>query len=276
MKILIESGATKSEWRILDSNEKFFLAGTNVSAMPIDAVKKVLGEGIAKCGEINNDSIEGFYLYTAGVVTDAIRSELTGFIRERAPKAEIEVQNDLLGAARGACGRESGIVAIMGTGANTCFYDGLTVSQKVYSGGFILGDDGSASVLGKLFIADWLKFRVPKDIAQDFTARFDGSYASIVENVYRSGSPSRYLGAFAPFLLEHYATSDYVKTLVDGNFRAFAEKSLLAYDVDRYEVGIVGGFGWACRDIVRGIFAEYCIRIKGFIPAPIDGLEKYH
>lgn len=276
MRILIESGATKSEWRILGGRGCFFLPGTNVSSMPLEVVCKVLEEGLEHCRTLSTEPVEGLYLYTAGVVTPAIRSELSAFLQGLAPGAELDIQNDLMGAARGAFVRESGVVAILGTGSNTCFYDGSSVSQKVYSGGFILGDDGSASVLGRLFLADWIKFRVPADLAADFTARFDGSYADIVEKVYRSDAPARYLGSLAPFILEHYGSSDYVKQLVNGHFRAFVEKSLRAYDLSAWPVGVVGGFGWACREIVQRIFSEYGIRIHAFIPAPIDGLERYH
>lgn len=275
MKILVESGATKSDWRILGTDVRFFLPGTNVSAMPMEAVKAVIGGGISRC-IAEGGTPEGFFLYTAGVVTDAIRRELISFVKELASVPDVDIQDDLMGAARGACGHEKGIVAIMGTGSNACFFDGSSVSRNVYSGGFILGDDGSASVLGKLFIADFLKSRVPEAVAGAFEARFDASYSSIVENVYRGDSPSRYLGSFAPFIMEHYSSSEYVRNLVDNNFRAFAQKSLLAYDVASCPVGIVGGFGWACREIISRIFTEYGIRISRFIPAPIDGLIDYH
>lgn len=278
MKILVESGATKSEWRIPGTEQRFFHPGMNVSAMSVDAVLKILGDGLAECREYGgNEPVEGFYLYTAGVVTDSIRESISAAVQEYAAEnADIDIQNDLIGAARAVCGHEPGIVAIMGTGSNACFYDGKDVSRKVYSGGYILGDDGSASALGRLFLADWIKFRVPGEVARDFGARFDGSYSAIVENVYHGAAPSRYLGSLAPFIMEHYGTSEYVRNLVDGNIRAFAEKSLLAYDIESYPVGIVGGFGYACREIAGRIFGEYGIRIKSFLPAPIDGLEKYH
>ena len=272
MKVLVESGATKSEWRVIGTGEKFFLPGTNVSSMRIDDVKTVIAEGLGRFSE----TPQGFYLYTAGVVTSEIFSLLRDFIRGISPVADIDIQDDLVGAARGVLGLGSGVVAIMGTGSNACFYDGKSISRSVYSGGFILGDEGSASVLGKLFVADWLKNLVPQEIAREFESRFDITYASIVENVYRGTAPSRYLGSFAPFIMGYYDSSPYVRALVDGHFRAFARKSLKAYDVDHYPVGVVGGFGYACREIVSRVFAEEGIRVERFIKAPIDGLEEFH
>jgi len=276
MKVIIESGATKSDWRILDSCgtqvRQFHKAGTNVSTMQLGTVQKTLSDAIQEEGLAD---AAGIYLYTAGVVTGEIRDALTSTIRGCAPEADIDIQNDLMGAARGVCGHQSGIVAIMGTGSNTCFFDGTTVSQKVYSGGYVIGDDGSGAALGKLFLADFIKGLVPEEVASEFASHFDSSYAAIVEGVYRSASPSGYLGSIAPFLLERYG-NPYVKELVDRNFRAFIERSLVKYDIDRYPVGIVGGFGWAGRDILAPLFAESGIRVSRFIKAPVEGLCEYH
>jgi len=274
MKVIVESGATKSEWRIAGTSERFFLPGMNVSSMPMNAVKKIIGEGLSRISTIGE--LEGFYLYTAGVVTQAICLELTSFIKEYAPSASVDIHNDLMGACRSAWGRDSGLVAILGTGSNTGFYNGSQISQKVMSGGYVLGDEGSASVLGRLFITDWLKFAVPEDVALDFNASFDSSYESIIYNVYKGDAPSRYLGSLSPFIMRHYDSSEYARNLVDTNFKAFAEKSLMKYDVATYPVAILGGFGCACREIVGRIFAEYGIRISQFISAPIEGLVKYH
>jgi len=276
MKVIIESGATKSDWRILDHSgtqlRQFHKAGTNVSAMQLDVVQGTLTDAIREEGLAE---ASGIYLYTAGVVTGEIRSALTSTIRGCAPKADIDIQDDLMGAARGVCGHRSGIVAILGTGSNTCFYDGVSVHRKVYSGGYVIGDDGSGAALGKLFLADFIKGLVPDEIADAFSSRFDSSYPAIVEGVYRSASPSGYLGSIAPFLLEHYG-NPYVKQLVDGNFRAFIRRSLIKYETSTYPVGIVGGFGWACRDILNPLFAEEGIRVSRFIKAPVDGLCEYH
>ena len=249
MKIIVESGATKSDWRIVDDNgvqvARHLLAGMNVSSMRMERVKEVLAEGLGLAGVKDGDSL---YLYAAGVVTDEIRGGIGNYISSMVALAGFDMQNDLVAAARSVLGHQSGVAAIMGTGSNTCFYDGAGVSQKVRSGGFILGDEGSASALGRLFIADFLKNLVPAPVAKDFEEKFDASYAGIVENVYRSPSPAAYLGGLAPFILSHY-DDPYIKEMVDGNFRSFIDRALKCYDTETYPVGIVGGFGYACRDI---------------------------
>ena len=161
----------------------------------------------------------------------------------------------------------------MGTGANTCLWDGGKISAKIPSGGFILGDDGSASVLGRLFVADWLKGIVPEEIARAFELEFCADYAAVVRNVYRGEAPAKYLGSIAPFVLRHYA-DPYVKALVDGSFGRFFERTVLPYG--DWPLGIVGGFGWAYRDIVTAVANAYGVKIETFMESPLEGLIKYH
>ena len=273
--ILVESGATKSDWRLIrrgNELKRFSGPGMNVSTMPPDRVESLLSETIPS---LEAEGVRGFYLYTAGVVTPAISERLKKLIVNYFPQADIEINDDLTGAARAALGRESGLVAILGTGSNCCFYDGVNVRRTVYSGGYVLGDEGSAATLGKLFLADFIKGLVPEPLAEAFAKEFDASYSGIVEGVYRSASPSAYLGSLAPFLLKH-AAEPYAKELIESNFRAFIQRSLLRSGAAEYPVGIVGGMGWAFRDILRPLLEESGIRISRFLRSPIDGLCEYH
>ena len=274
--IVVESGATKSDWRVLSADgleiKRFERSGTNVSTMRLEEVKSVLTEAMTSEGL---EDASGLYLYTAGVVTPEINSSLKAHIMDISATTDVDIQNDLLGAARGVCQASAGVVAIMGTGSNTCFYDGDKVSQKVYPGGYVIGDDGSAAALGKLFLSDFIKGLVPEEISREFSQRYDSSYQAIVEGVYRSASPSGFLGSLAPFIIDHYS-HPYIKDMVDRNFQAFIERSLLRYDVDKYKLGVAGGFGWACREIFRPLCENAGIVVSRFVKAPIDGLCEYH
>lgn len=277
--MIIESGATKSDWRIIgdDGQEagRLLAQGTNVSTMQMAAIRTVITEACRKIKDGYGIPDE-IFLYTAGVLTPEIVDDLHGFLHEVFPSVRSDVQNDLTGAARAACGHNAGIAAILGTGSNSCQYDGEKIVKRVYSSGFILGDEGSAATLGKLFISDFLKGIVPAEIAEDFSSRYPSDYATIVENVYRSkASPSGYLGGFAPFIMEYY-DNPYIKELVDGNFRAFIRRSIKQYEFEKYPVGVVGGFGHALKDIFQRIADEEGIRISCFYPAPIEGLIDYH
>ena len=275
--IIVEAGATKSDWVIVDSQanrlKQFKGRGINVSAMRMEEVKAVLSESLeSECVDLD---VKGIYLYVAGVVTDPIRNEVISHVRSVSSISEIEVNDDLMGAARSVCGKQPGIVAILGTGSNACSYDGTSVTRNVYSGGYVLGDEGSAATLGKMFLADFIKGLVPSEVADDFAKGYDASYAAIVEGVYRSPSPSGYLGSLAPFIVKHKA-NPYIENLIRQNFLSFVERTLSKYDVDALPVGFVGGFAYACSDMLTPILKERGIRITRFLKSPIDGLIDYH
>lgn len=280
MILIVESGATKGDWRLITENgeERVCLLadGTNVSTMPLEAVHRIIRETGSRISEMAGEVVSAVYFYTAGVITEQIEAGLHAVLSSVFKDSEIEIQSDLIAAARAVCGHKPGIAAILGTGGNSCQYDGEKISKRVYSSGFILGDEGSAATLGRLFLSDFLKGLVPEHISRDFSSRYDSSYAAIVENVYRnSGSPSGYLGSFAPFIMEYYS-DPYIKSLVDDNFRAFFTRAIKQYDYKDLPVGIVGGFGYALREVVLAVAAEEGVPVSSIIRRPIDGLIKYH
>ena len=277
MILIVESGATKSNWIAVDRSGKEFWRSTrdgmNVSAMDSSIIIEIIKSGIKESGL---QEVEGFYLYISGVMTDGICFSLKECISKAVKCKEIDIQDDLMGAARGVCGNKPGIVAILGTGSNACLYDGNNVCRKVYSGGFILGDEGSAAALGRIFIGDFLKGVVPTELAVDFQMNYDSNYQSIVRNVYHGIAPSAYLGGFVPFLLSHYQDSGYVRRIVKSNFQSFIDRNLSAYDTGTNKVNVVGSFGNACRDIIIELAEAQGISIGDFIISPLEGLVRYH
>lgn len=274
--IICESGATKADWRVVENGKQtaqFFSSGTNVSTMKMEVIASMVREA---AGRLPSGLYDGIYFYTAGVVTSAIESEVEAILKANFKASVVEVQDDLVASARAACGHAPGIAVILGTGSNSCQWDGEKIVKRVKSGGFIIGDDGSAAVLGKLFISDFIKGFVPEEIAEDYAKQFPYEYSDIVEMVYRNpGSPSGWLGSLCPFIMSHYS-HPYIKKLVDGNFQAFVDRSLKQYETADYPVGIIGGFGNALKDVVRPIFEANGIKIRAFISAPIEELVKYH
>lgn len=274
--IICEAGATKADWRLMEDGiqtRQVFTPGTNVSTMKMEVIASILEEAAGKLAVEGADAV---YYYTAGVITEPIREAVEGMLRRNFEAPAVEVQTDLVASARAACGHQHGIAAILGTGSNSCEWDGVRIVKHIKSGGFILGDDGSASVLGKLFVSDYIKGLVPEEIAAVYARQYPATYPEIVEMVYHNaGSPSGWLGSLCPFILSFY-DHPYIKKLVDDNFRAFVRRSLKQYDIGRYPVGIVGGFGNALQHIVRPVFEEEGVKIKAFIPAPIEELLKFH
>jgi N-acetylglucosamine kinase-like BadF-type ATPase len=284
MFVIVESGATKTDWCSVSESGKVLnvrTAGINVAVMPVEAVREIIAAAIAGLNP-ENEKVSQVHFYAAGLIASpgetvpASAAKLHGILSGYFPDAGIEYASDLLAAARAVCGHGPGIAAILGTGSNSCFFDGEKVVKNVRSAGFILGDEGGAACLGKLFMADFLKGLVPESVSSEFASEFAVDYLTVVQNVYKSPAPSKYLGDFAPWILQRYDRCEYVRGLVEQNFRNFIERALEQYDTVNYPVGVVGSYGYHNQAVLRKVASEYGIRFSEIIPAPIDGLVKYH
>ena len=270
MILIVESGATKTDWCALAPGgaviERLQTPGMNLSTISAEANAAVFAEAVEHFSDVDE-----VYFYAAGLLEFPV--ELDKIFKERFPNARCEYASDLVAAARAACGHEPGIAAILGTGSNTCQYDGEKMVRNIHGGGFIIGDEGSGAALGRMFLADLVKELVPEPIAEAFAAAHEADYVSVVRNIYKNPAPSRYLGSLAPFILEHRGDA-YVYALIDRNFRNLIERTLVRYD--RLPVGVVGGFGCACRAELESLGAEYGLTFSRFIPSPMEGLIEYH
>ena len=286
MKLIIESGATKTDWvAVFPDREPVSIktAGINLAAMRADAIESIVTQAVNEFKDMRIcDSVEELFFYAAGLVGRAgervpdLAKELDKVLCRFFPETEKEYASDMLSAARAVCGHNPGIVAILGTGSNTCFFDGEKIVKNVPSGGFILGDEGSGARLGKLFVSDFIKGLVPEPVSGEFAKEFQADYPMVVKNVYRGEAPSRFLGAFAPWILARYDSSEYVKELVDRNFQDFIEVFLRQYEIDRYPIGVVGGFGYANRAILEEVAGKLGVTFSTIIKAPMERLVDYH
>lgn len=286
MILIVESGATKTDWvAVFPDREPVSIktAGINLASMRSDAIESIVLQAVDEFKNVNFcDSVEEMFFYAAGLVgregerVPDLAKELDKVLCRLFHGAVIEYASDMLSAARAVCGHKPGIVAILGTGSNSCFFDGKRIIKNVPSGGFILGDEGSGARLGKLFISDFIKNLVPEPVSGEFAREFQADYPTVVKNVYRGEAPSRYLGSFAPWILARYDSSEYVKALVDRNFRDFIEIHLRQYDLERYPVGVVGGFGYANRAILEEVAGKLGVKFSTIIKAPMERLVDYH
>lgn len=285
MKLIVESGATKTDWLALgDDGSRISVrtGGMNISSMPENAVNEVVDSAASEFLKSGVSRFKDIHFYAAGLICQpgvtlpAMAVTVDKVLRGFFPDAVIEYASDTLAAARAVCGHEAGIAAILGTGSNSCLYDGERIVRNVRSGGFILGDEGGAARLGKLFISDFIKGLVPEPVAGEFERDFEVDYMTVVKNVYKGESPSGYLGSFAPWITSRYDSCDYVRELVDNNFRDFFERALKQYDTVSLPVGVVGGFAYANKDILIRLAEPYGIRFSRIIKAPMEGLVDFH
>ena len=195
--------------------------------------------------------------------------------------AQTHFYSDILAAARALFADGSGVVAIMGTGSNSCLYENGTVTRNIRPGGYILGDEGSGVSLGRAFLADLIKGLVPKEVEEDFNKDFGLDYSQIVRKVYKEPAASAFMASLAPFILDH-KENPYISNLLEDCLESFIRRALSRYADQAADkesarrIGVVGSFGSACEDMLRTIGHRHGLEFVKFIKSPIDELVTYH
>lgn len=188
----------------------------------------------------------------------------------------MEVNTDMLAAARGLCGHDSGIACIMGTGSNSCYYDGKSIVTNVSPLGFILGDEGSGSCLGKLLVGDILKNQMTPELKEKFLKQFDLTPADIIDRVYRKPFPNRFLASLSPFLAQNLG-EPCVRALVLNSFKAFLKRNVMQYeDYQHQKVHFIGSVAFYYKEVLAEAAKEMGIQLGAIIKSPMEGLIKYH
>lgn len=170
---------------------------------------------------------------------------------------EVEVNTDMLAAARGLCGHDSGIACIMGTGSNSCYYDGKSIVTNVSPLGFILGDEGSGACLGKLLVGDILKNQMTPELKEKFLKQFDLTPADIIDRVYRKPFPNRFLASLSPFLAQNLG-EPCVRALVLNSFKAFLKRNVMQYeDYQHQKVHFIGSVAFYYKEVLAEAAKEW-------------------
>lgn len=281
MVIIAESGATKTAWRgLCEGGEvrRIQTAGLSPTCLDHDAVRSLVREAVPS---LNPDGalVRQIVFYGAGLVSDQSAAPLREALEMWCPFAEIHFHSDILAAARALFGDGTGVVAIMGTGSNSCLYENGVVTRNIRPGGYILGDEGSGVSLGRAFLADFVKGMLPEQVEDAFVREFGLDYPQIVRKVYKEPAASAFMASLAPFILSH-ADDPYVESLVQECLESFVRRALARYsdpsDVRTSMVGVVGSFGCACGKRLREIGERYGLEFVKFVKSPIDELVKYH
>ena len=282
MIILAESGATKTSWRSVGNEgtvRSADTAGMNPSTYDADHFRATAAQAMSVLNP-DGEHVDKVYFYGAGLVTTASVAPISDALREWCPDAFVDFRSDLLAAARALFGDGEGIVAIMGTGSNTCYYKDGKIVLNYRPGGFILGDDGSAAALGKAFMSDYVRSLLPLEVERIFHEEYEMPYQEVVENVYRKPGAAAFLGSFAPFVLKNInEPTGYLRSLVDGCMDSFMKCALARYKEysgGEVKVGVAGSFGCACEEYVREAGKRYGLEFEKFLKSPIDELLRYH
>ena len=277
MNLIADSGSTKTAWCLSYSSQivkRFETVGINPFFQTEDDITIQLRETLLP--QIVGNDVENVYFYGAGCADPVKNKVFEGLLKLVVGAKEAFVASDMLGAARGLLGRESGIACILGTGANSGVYDGEKLVKGVYAGGYILGDEGSGGVLGKLLISDWVKKQMPQDVYDALTEEYGLTYLGVVDMVYKQPFPNRWLAQFTKFMSAH-REHPYIHILLVEAFKAFFERNIKQYDEWKtLEVGFVGSIAFYFNAELREAAAMCGVKLGKVMQNPIEGLVKYH
>ena len=275
MKLIAESGSTRTEWALVEDNhlvQRVFTEGLNPFFQTRREISRSVRLGLPE--SFFKKKLDHVYYYGAGC-SSYEKKNILGASLVAQFKTPIQVESDLLAAARGLFKCEAGIACILGTGSNSCFYDGKIIVKNVKAAGYILGDEGSGAVLGKLFLADLLKGLAPKELANEFHEKFRISVNDVMESVYNFPFPNRFLGTIAYFLGD-YMDNEYVYNLLTNNLRSFFNRNVCQYDYINYPIRFVGSLAYAYPDILQEVAQEFGVEIDVIEETPMNGLIEFH
>lgn len=263
--IIADSGSTKTHWAVVEEGGKTTMKetlGINPIHMSVDEIKDVIPEHLAP--RISHLAIRFF---GAGCVTP-FSEKVEKALKDIYPDADIFVGSDMLGAARALFGNDEGIACILGTGSNSCLYDGKEIVKNVPPLGYILGDEGGGAVLGKFFFNALFKGFLPKEMLEEYLEKEQLTYAEIIERVYRKPLANRFLASTSHFIASHL-DSEPLRELVKENFRGFFRRNVMQYGRPDLEVGIVGSIAHVYRKELTEVAREENIKLNRIVQSPI-------
>ena len=273
MSILIaDGGSTKIDWTVVSgiSQKTFRSPGINPVLWDIGKIEQMLQEGLPH--EILSD-VESVYFYGAGCLGRSAEKMQEALMRVVAHDAEIEVESDLLGAARALFGNERGIACILGTGSNSALYDGKEIISNIHPLGYILGDEGSGASIGKHFLNALYKGRLPESLRKDFEIETGLTYDDVIDHVYRQPMANKFLASLVIFVSKRRKEC---AELLNEEFDNFIEKDILPYNHCELPIGIVGGVGYEFYEELKEIFLRHRLKLNKVVAKPMENLVDYH
>lgn len=282
MILIADSGSTKTDWRLIDENNKtqqFATQGFNPYFQDSDEIatilKNELSPQLSPLFSVSTENIQIFF-YGAGCSASSKKEIIKAALIQLFPVAVIEVETDLLCAARALCGSNPGIAAILGTGSNTCYYDGKNIVENRASLGFILGDEGSGAHIGKTFIQAYLNQEMPQDLSDRFFERFKLNIDDILNSIYKKPLPNRFLASFSKFIYQN-SKDQFVIDLVANCFEQFFDRHICKYEKHKQlKLSCVGSVAFYYSNIFRAVAVKKGVNIDTIIETPIAGLTLYH
>jgi N-acetylglucosamine kinase-like BadF-type ATPase len=275
MILIADSGSTKTEW--LFSYEEEMKIAVTQGLHPLFITE----ENLTKIIEVElpdnfKQNVSQLFFYGAGCAGKEGQEKIKRVLSKIFPKAKIEVASDLLGAAHACCGNRKGIVAILGTGSSVCQYNGKEIETIRPSLGYILGDEGSGNHIGKKLLNDFFTSKMPTDLFEKFVKKYALTRENVIEAIYKSDFPNRYLASFALFAAEHIDTVYCKKIVKDSIMELFDHHILPLYEKSKLPVSFNGSIAFYFQEILMEICRAKHIQVNKIIQSPGEKLVEYH
>ncbi len=276
IQLIADSGSTKCEWCLLDDKKKKIILtkGINPYFSSEEEITQILTEELIPY--LGKKTIDAVYFYGTGLSNTNNVLKIKKILKHFFGKSKIAIETDLVAAARAACDKEKGVVCILGTGSNSCFYNGKKIVKNHASLGFILGDEGSGAYLGKTVVRYYLYNTFDEDLRARFDAMFVTTPHEIIEQVYTQPLANRYLASFTQFLAEnrgHYM----IENILEDGFSEFFYHHIYKYRESwSNPIHFVGGVAFAFKDVLKEMCSSYELEFGSVSASPMKGLIKYH
>ncbi len=274
--LIADSGSTKCEWCLSDSGKKKKIITKGISPYFLNADEIAASLSKELLPKLGQNNIEKIFFYGTGLRDDNNKRFIHSALKKVFTGATIEVQTDLLGAARALCKDEKGIACILGTGCNSCYYNGKKVIKNSPGLGYVLGDEGSGAYLGKKVLQHYLYKTFDEELMLAFDKKYNTNVDEILNHVYKQPQPNRYLASFALFLAEnrnHYM----IENIIEDGLNDFFFTHLRKYHESwLYPIHFTGSIAYGFKDVIKSLCNSYEIELGNIIKQPIDGLIQYH
>lgn len=278
MVAIVDSGSTKSDWVILDDFKKVFLKTETIGFNPNFINRELIAPEIQKNSNLIlvKNSITKVFFYGSGCGVEKNRETIEAELKKVFDKAEIIVKEDLMAAAYAAYQGKPAIVCILGTGSNSCFFDGENLKIELPSLGFLIGDEGSGSAIGKQLVRRYFMKKLPADLHTEFEADYKLTIEDALKNMYHAPRPNAYLADFNKFVVER-KDHPYFMNMVFEEMKNFFEYQVMPYqEVHDAEINFIGSIAYYYENILRSVAEELNLNVGHVVQKPIESLVDYH
>ncbi len=276
MILIADSGSTKTSWCFISEEGKtefFSTSGINPYFRTTKDIQEELTSDLV--AKIKGD-VRRIHFYGAGIVNNEVGNVVKDALTSLFSVATVEINSDLLAAARATLQNRTGIACILGTGSNSCLYNGEKIVEHVPPLGFILGDEGGGATLGRKVLADFLKGIMPEDLAEKFSQKYPYQYADYLQKVYKEEQPGKFLASLVPFIHENIQ-NNYCNALVKNSFCEFLVRNVFQYsNVQNQKICFTGSVAFYFKDILIEVLKEYDLNPGVILKEPMEGLVKFH